>query len=807
MIYNQLFQKIVASGADGYVYVFAFETGDRILQFSAHRTEVYGQEEGLEITTMAFDYSQRRLFTAGRDGIVRCWNFNNGMMLQELREAIGSEIMTIATSPKKKIWTAGWNRILIEYDDNPTTVETETKKLFYDRWHNEDIQTACCDLRSGRLATASYDGDIYLWNVETHQPLMKFNASKGVVISMSLYKDISTTTKENTLEGHPITEKVARARQRYIPRNRHPLSVIERIRNEQKRSKMGVSREQSPCRVKLKERRMTINRLQKATKNCHKFIKSTGATERGKLDSKVISLSQVSHSSLSSTPDKLEKNKAEKPLNDRRVHFKTSRSNSVNDDKISDMKPKSRRMSQILSETSKILQQYIENQDQAVYKLLILAKRIPSQFTATLIAAGAKGWIRFWSIRPGGGLIGQFNAAHLVGDSILSICTDTCNIFLFTSDTGGYVKVWDIGDYCVEEPLNETFKHRLNLIRAQYEVAFPLLSLPQTIWDKVLKQKKHEPPSKCSLPHRTWTAPKLLTSFRAHMQPINSIDYVNDKQIILTCSSDRSIRLFSLTGQFLGVLGKARKNPPILLNMYTNKDLPPIDKDINQLDIIRSARTKYYPPPDIAKEASPTTLHVNKMGKSRLWKRVKTAVSTSKPSDKKIRFGKTVGVSEFSSRFKKLRTRYLQRQHGMFGLCCSEVNERVYCLPPSINKSLTPLKSKILGNSYKKLRNFRSFDGVKCKIDFQQNYPCVYSNLRIHEMDNEPIVPKQLQMFNEDEKWMQKVLETDKQIRLKKKPEVKSRARSSPISDKLEIIPKQPTKINDSDNKLYERSK
>lgn len=762
MVYNQLFQKIVAGGVDGYVYVFTLETGERTLQFSAHRTEIYGQDEGLEITAMTFDHSQRRLYTAGRDGIVRCWNFNNGMMLKEFHEATGSEIMTIAVSPKKKIWIAGWNRILIEYDDNPMTMETEAQKLFYDKWHKEDIQTACCDLKSGRLATASYDGDIFLWNVETHQPLMKFNANKGVAISMSLYKDAISTPNENTLQGQFITKNVSRTCQRRVLRTRFPLPMIERIQNERNRSKMKVSREQSTRRAKLKERWITIGRIRKIRENifeCDKYKDSLKGKKR--INTDLTSL-RNSKFVLSNTSDELLKTETEKPLIDRKIHLKSSRSKCINDLQISNRKPKTGRASEILFETSKVLHQYLETQNLPVYKLLTLNNRMPSPNTASLIAAGAKGWVRFWSTKPGGELMGQFNAAHLVGDSILSICTDTSNIFLITSDTGGYVKVWDIGDYCMEEPINEAFKHRLNLIRDQYQLVFPLLSLPKLIWEKVLNQKKHESPPMCSLPNRTWTAPKLLTSFRAHMQPVNSIDYVNDKQIILTCSSDKSIRLFSLTGQYLGILGKLRRNPPILLNMYTN-ETQPNGKERNQLDIMKSTKATYFPPPDVAKEASPTTLHVNKMGKSHLWVKIKTAIKTNKTTEKKVRFGKAIGITEFSSKFKRLRTKFVQREHNLFGLCNKEVSERVNCMRPSINKSLTPSKSIILGNSYKKLRNFRSCDSLNCKIDFQQNYPCVYSNLRIHEMEREPIVGKHLQMFNEDEKWMQKVLETDKQ--------------------------------------------
>ena len=38
-----------------------------------------------EITAMTFDPTHRRLLTAGKDGTIKIWNFNNGALLDELQ--------------------------------------------------------------------------------------------------------------------------------------------------------------------------------------------------------------------------------------------------------------------------------------------------------------------------------------------------------------------------------------------------------------------------------------------------------------------------------------------------------------------------------------------------------------------------------------------------------------------------------------------------------------------------------------------------------------------------------------------------
>jgi hypothetical protein len=48
--------------------------------------------------------------------------------------------------------------------------------------------------------------------------------------------------------------------------------------------------------------------------------------------------------------------------------------------------------------------------------------------------------------------------------------------------------------------------------------------------------------------------PQLLIAYRAHLRPITSIIYANDREIVLTSSIDCTIRLFTLTGRYIGFM-------------------------------------------------------------------------------------------------------------------------------------------------------------------------------------------------------------------------------------------------------------
>lgn len=214
--------------------------------------------------------------------------------------------------------------------------------------------------------------------------------------------------------------------------------------------------------------------------------------------------------------------------------------------------------------------------ESAVEKILFLESREPNdKETAIFVTSGAEGWIRFWSLHNEGGLLGQFNAAHRLGESILTITCDTNNHLLVTADTQGYVKLWDIKDYCVSKKmvLADRIKHIENLKK---KFTFFRVESYQTTKKKfsVTEYLKNvfasRPPPSSSEPNRTLRYPPLVNSFRAHTRPIHSVEFVSDRDILITASADCSVRIWTVNGQYIGTFGgdKWKPLPKVVNNEY-----------------------------------------------------------------------------------------------------------------------------------------------------------------------------------------------------------------------------------------------
>ena len=192
-LYNDKFQQIVSCSSED-VKVWQIESGQLVFRFD----ELHGSEK---ITTMAFDWSMRRLITGAHDGSVKMWNFSNGSQLKEfLREEapdsdadddkpfnalegiekrLKHDNDTEVTSVKyvleqggdneiehRYIVSVGWDkkvRLFLD-DDEEETGPHRTMPSPGFSGHNDDV---LCVVHCGSrlLATGSYDGEIVVWSL------------------------------------------------------------------------------------------------------------------------------------------------------------------------------------------------------------------------------------------------------------------------------------------------------------------------------------------------------------------------------------------------------------------------------------------------------------------------------------------------------------------------------------------------------------------------------------------------------------------------------------------------------------------
>ncbi|XP_057313413.1 WD repeat-containing protein on Y chromosome-like isoform X1 [Hydractinia symbiolongicarpus] len=144
--------------------------------------------------------------------------------------------------------------------------------------------------------------------------------------------------------------------------------------------------------------------------------------------------------------------------------------------------------------------------DLSVSKVLFLPKRSQNRQSASLVTNGPKAQINFWNIFDSNKPYATFyiNEKRVVS----SMITNKDNQLLFTADEKGYIMAWDIENYC----LNGT---------------------------------ESKPP-------------EVYSSWRAHIQCVSCLCFVEEHQCLLTSSLDCTVRLWTLNGHFIGTFGQPK---------------------------------------------------------------------------------------------------------------------------------------------------------------------------------------------------------------------------------------------------------
>ncbi|XP_063983185.1 WD repeat-containing protein on Y chromosome [Diachasmimorpha longicaudata] len=183
LVYNPLFKMIVSTGTDSCIMYWDPWTGKRIHCIpNAHSKKNLGSWEQIEITAATFDYSHQLLITGGRDGSLKIWSFNSGSciknMLVEDQCAIAGIIWL-----KNRILCAGWNACIVEFADTESGIYRKS----WEKRHTEEILCAAVRFPQA-LVTASYNGELILWRMETGQPYRRYQVENPTERYNIVYK-------------------------------------------------------------------------------------------------------------------------------------------------------------------------------------------------------------------------------------------------------------------------------------------------------------------------------------------------------------------------------------------------------------------------------------------------------------------------------------------------------------------------------------------------------------------------------------------------------------------------------------------
>uniref|UniRef100_T1J7X5 WD repeat-containing protein on Y chromosome n=1 Tax=Strigamia maritima TaxID=126957 RepID=T1J7X5_STRMM len=186
--------------------------------------------------------------------------------------------------------------------------------------------------------------------------------------------------------------------------------------------------------------------------------------------------------------------------------------------------------------------------------MLVLAKRKPNKVTGNLFLANINGIIEVWSTHLSGEPLAVFTGVTTSNHFVTCMATDPKNNYLlFTGDSFGYIRVWYLRYFHnAAEPITPTDQN-------DKEVAdFPFMRsafthLAAKVKNDFAKFKPYEFSESLDIEH-----PFILTSFRAHLSTIKKIIYVPERKLLLSASSDQSVRLWTETGKYLATFGDNR---------------------------------------------------------------------------------------------------------------------------------------------------------------------------------------------------------------------------------------------------------
>jgi WD40 repeat protein len=119
-----------------------------------------------------------------------------------------------------------------------------------------------------------------------------------------------------------------------------------------------------------------------------------------------------------------------------------------------------------------------------------------------------------WSLYGERKNMGMFYGPSKAGESILAMCTDATNRHLICGDTHGEIRVWNIENYCCSTTSPVQFDS---------------------------------------------SSPPLAHSWQAHLSPIifcEWMDYKGHGDFIITGSTDHTARLWTISGEEIGIFGQ-----------------------------------------------------------------------------------------------------------------------------------------------------------------------------------------------------------------------------------------------------------
>ncbi|XP_039174847.1 EF-hand calcium-binding domain-containing protein 8 [Crotalus tigris] len=452
-------------------------------------------DQALEMTAMIFDPPERRLITALKNGLIKLWNFNNGACLMEIPFEEKTETNCIFYM-NHRIFITDWTKRVTWYRDS----KDENNIIECKHWksyHAEDILSM--DGYANRLlVTCSSNGDIVLWYVNSGQAFCRFNASESPLALVP--------KREFAMSAEP-------------PLQSGEVKKVKTHQSEGENKYWAYPRRQSTSKAALPMRPTSAKTLASPSGPIKRPSSAVFGSQTTKPQTAWSSKNIMKGNNLLRSLGMLE--------------------------------------SALLRKESLSWQEEIQATQRSGEKVLFLKTRERKTNVAILLTSCMDGFLYAWSVENKGGMLGKFRASHETGrDSVVTtMSTDDKELILLTGDSLGYIKIWDIMDYCTGPEVEDS---KLDLTEESPPKRNPFRDL---IPDYCRIASTFSEDRAIQLEHEGWVTtlipPVCLSSWRGHLKNVISLRYVEKFQAVLTASQDCTIKLWLLTGRHVGTFGQS----------------------------------------------------------------------------------------------------------------------------------------------------------------------------------------------------------------------------------------------------------
>ncbi|XP_044515722.1 EF-hand calcium-binding domain-containing protein 8 [Gracilinanus agilis] len=484
ILYSKTFRQVVSGCLNGVVSVWEMMTGKKVMEFAS------SDSKDMELTSMALDELERCLITGMRNGTVKMWNYNIGVCLLDFPNPDQMEVSGVAHM-NGVFYVAGWSKRItwFLYRNN------EAVPLF-DHWpyyHTEDI-LFLAKYRSNILGSASYNGDIFIWNVNWGKPLVYFNASKspGALKPKKVFKEEYYMTLAD---------------------------LMNRTSNKVKAKSWAKKNLWRPS-----SRNSDKTQMQRNLMSAPPVIKGLGAN------------TQIKHRA---------------PLSSQKPFSANSKA-AQEKMKLQDGSWTQNRI--LKKENEDYIRQEEKQSVASVEKIIFLPTRQRTPRTATLLSSGGNGIIYAWSIHDKGGMLGKFRpAGNENQDSVVgAMASDEKDWILVTGDSKGYIKIWDIKEYCrpaSEQKLSPVWEDK----EAQENTYRKLISAENEEEKQPEPLTPEEEVNGCHAV--SLIPPELLISWRSHKGGVTDIVFGDRFHVIISAGADFNVKAWTVFGEAIGTFG------------------------------------------------------------------------------------------------------------------------------------------------------------------------------------------------------------------------------------------------------------